>query len=76
MLVVPQFKRASRPPGGLVKVRLLVSFPSQGFQRGQSQRGLKNLRSQQISRGTLRLLSPGGRGMWRNPAEDRIQQTP
>lgn len=50
----------SRPPGGLVKVRLLFFFPSKGFQRGQSQRGLKNLRSQQISRGTLRLLSPGG----------------
>lgn len=62
MFVVPQFKRASRPPGGLVKVGLLVSFPSQGFQCGQSQTGLKNLHSQQISSRTLRLLSPAGGG--------------
>lgn len=76
MLVVPQFKRASRPPGGLVKVRLLFSFPSKGFQRGQSQRGLKNLCSQQISRGTLRLLSPGGwhveEPCWRSHPTDSL----
>lgn len=57
MSVAPPLKHVSRPIGGLVTVQL-AAFPSQGFQHGQSEMGLKSLHSQQVSRVTLRLLSP------------------